>query len=479
MKGLFIFFFLLHISLCAQKQGNIWYFGNSGAGLDFNDGCDPTVLTDGGTFAGFEGCATISDNLSGQLQFYTNSENVWNRNHQVIPNSDLIPSGSSITQVLIVRKPGSTSAYYIITCEVQGSSGEGLRFHGVDMNMNAGLGGMAFKDSSLFAAPVTEKITAVRHSNGVDLWLIAHQYNSTNYLCFLLNSSGIQTTPVISSIGKVHYNSLGFDAIGELKASPDGTRLAAVTMNKPNIELFGFNASTGQISNLITLPENGGYSVSGNSSGIYGLSFSPNSKMLYVSKWIGAAPGIPTQIIQYNVSSNDSATINNTRVNVYSTMVKNLYSLQLAPNKKIYVAQNQASMYLGVIHYPDSSGLSCMYVDNGIYLNGSTSGWGLNNLMEYGNYCESPSIGMNETQKSAKLSIRPNPFSEYTDLHFDQAESNVKVILSDVRGRVLRSLDHISGTQLRIEKQDLVSGFYFLQVYRGKELIAMEKLIIE
>src|SRR6218665_942134 len=107
MKKLLLMSLLLPLCCMAQKQNYIWYFGN-GAGLDFNGGCEPAVLTNG-KIDGFEGCATIADAATGQLLFYTNSDSIWNRNHAVMPDGHLVSNGSTITQVLIMQKPASGS----------------------------------------------------------------------------------------------------------------------------------------------------------------------------------------------------------------------------------------------------------------------------------------------------------------------------------------------------------------------------------
>lgn len=405
----------------SQKQANTWYFGK-GAGLDFNDSCQVNVLTDG-KIDGFEGCASISDRTTGQILFYTNSDTVWNRNHIAMPNGHMVGNGSTITQVMIIEKPGSNSTYYIITSDVQAQIFNGLLVHEIDMNLNAGLGGLTFKDSLLYGPPLTEKITAVRHANGSDIWVLAHEYNSNDFLAFLFTSSGFSTTPVISSIGKVHGDPSTVDAIGEMKASPNGSKIAVVTSHHPDIELFDFNRSTGQITNQILLPENGGYSLSGNPCGLYGLSFSANSKMLYATTWNLPSLGAPGLVIQYDVSSNDSATIDNSRVDVF-TGTKSLFSLKLAPDRKIYVGQ-QASNYLDVINFPDSAGLACGYAINGIYLDGKIGWWGLNNVMEYNYYCD---------EEAPEITV-PNVFSpngdginDYIDFsHLNLAEEIVDV----------------------------------------------------
>lgn len=460
-----------------QKQANIWYFGN-GAGLDFNDKCNVAVLTDGAINA-YEGCVTISSNSTGELLFYTNSDSVWNNNHQAMPNSHLVDNGSTITQVLILQKPGSASIYYIFTSEVQATGGIGLQLHQVDMTLNAGLGGLTFKDSLIYAAPLTEKITAVQHSNGTDYWLLAHAYNSTNFLAFLVSASGVSLVPVISPIGKVHGDPSTFDAIGELKASPDGTKLAAVTMRQPNVELFDFNAANGQVSNLITLPENGAYDLSGNSSGLYGLSFSSNSEMLYVTRMLAPSSGVTGQLFQYNVSSNDSTTINDSRVNIFSSETKSLYSLKLAPDKKIYVGQNFADS-LGVIEDPNSPGTACNYMDNGIYLEGKLSSWGLNNLPEYNVYCVDYAANAQEENAGFQLSVYPNPVNGFCTVELQKTEGETFVCkIMDVQGKVLLVIDEIQHEQFQLDCSQLAPGVYFLQLTSDHQNSASLRFVVE
>lgn len=454
----------------SQKQANVWYFGN-GAGLDFNDGCNPTVLTDG-AINGFEGCASISDKYSGQVLFYTNSAFVWNRNHNVMPNGNLISNGNTISQVTIIQKPGFDSIYYIITAEIQGSSGQGYRFHQVDMSLNGGLGGLTFKDSLLYFSPVTEKIIPVQHYNGTDIWLIGHRYNSNEFLAFLLSSTGISTTPVISAIGKVHFDNSTADAVGELKASPNSSKLAVVTLVNPNIELFDFDNSTGMVSNLITIPENGGFNAQGNASGLYGLSFSPDNSKLYASQWLSPSAGISAKIIQYDISSNDSAMIQQSRVNIFTSTSKNLYCLKLAPDRKIYVGQNQSSPFLGVINDPDSSGLSCNYIDQGIYLNGKTSSWGLNNLMEYASYCEV--VSNNHLLEEHEVKLYPNPISTHINIQIPDDEE-LTIILLDLLGQKI--LEQRFTKSVTIDTEHISAGVYIYQLLNNSVRIENGRIL--
>ncbi|EAY28995.1 hypothetical protein [Microscilla marina] len=174
---IFIFAFILPVfSLQAQKQGNIWYFG-FGAGLDFNN-TPPTALTDGKLITD-EGCATICDN-DGKLLFYTDGIKVWNRFHQEMPNGTGLFGDPSATQSgVIVPYPGNSDLYYIFT--VDNNLGQyGFAYSMVDMTKETGKGDVVVKNIPMFT-PSTEKITAVQHANGTDVWVIAKPWETTNF----------------------------------------------------------------------------------------------------------------------------------------------------------------------------------------------------------------------------------------------------------------------------------------------------------
>src|SRR5688572_15417510 len=104
-------------NLYAQKEGNIWYFGDR-AGVDFNSG-SPKALTNGMLITA-EGCATICD-VNGKLLFYTDGISVWNRKHKKMPNGfDLKGDPSSTQSGIIVPYPNDTTKYYVFTVDFEG-----------------------------------------------------------------------------------------------------------------------------------------------------------------------------------------------------------------------------------------------------------------------------------------------------------------------------------------------------------------------
>lgn len=68
----------------AQRQANNWYYGQK-TGLRFGINCQPIALFDSPMSADY-GSAVMSDGQTGELLFYTDSYQVWDRYHHRMPN---------------------------------------------------------------------------------------------------------------------------------------------------------------------------------------------------------------------------------------------------------------------------------------------------------------------------------------------------------------------------------------------------------
>ncbi len=393
----------------AQHQADKWYFGFVGDGLDFTQqggskpGCEPVVLSDG-AIQGFEGVSSIADWATGELLFYTNSDSIWDRSHTPMPNGRIrpngVPSQNTITQVLIIPLPGSDSLFYIFTNQIEGAhNGFGMRLAAVDMSLNAGMGDVIFKNVVVYADTVSEKVTAVRHANGQDIWVIGHRHRGDEFFALLVTTSGITGSAVISEIGKV-YQWPVLDGTGEMKASPDGSMLAVATYEQPDIELFHFDNATGVISDPITIVAPSGNP--GINSLWYGLSFSPDNSKLYAGRKNNASW---PSIIQVDVSTYDPAMINASKDTI--TTLSNVCSLQLAPNGKIYT--RRSGNHLGAINNPNADGLACDFdpeaIDFGHPPGGFNGVWGLNNYIALENY---PCV------EGTAIAERPEGWSAFT-----------------------------------------------------------------
>lgn len=355
--------------LLAQNEAANWYFGSK-AGLTFNSGY-PVAETNGEIDTS-EGCSTISDKL-GNLLFYSDGITVWNRNHEVMQNGTGLAGDFSSTQsALIVPKPYDDDTYYIFTVDDRAGA-NGLRYSEVDMSLDGGLGAVLPSNKNTpLANPTTEKITAVESADGVNIWVISHLWNSDAFIAFLVTSTGVNTTPVVSNVGSTHTGEIN-NTIGYLKASPDRTKVASVRSYSNNqVELFDFDASTGMLSNqkiIAYFP-----SQSATSIGPYGCEFSPDSKLLYISE-IDPVNDV-SRIHQYNVTLGTAQAIGNSDYIVAETYGVQYAAIQQAIDGKVYIAQQNAEG-LSVISNPNEIGAGCNFSANSVDLGGKSSYYGL------------------------------------------------------------------------------------------------------
>ncbi|MEM8927862.1 MAG: T9SS type B sorting domain-containing protein [Bacteroidota bacterium] len=350
-------FVLFSVGAHAQLEASIWYFGRN-AGLDFRSG-NPVALTDGALDTR-EGCATISDAM-GNLLFYTNGYTVWDRNHNIMPNGNFLGGDDSSTQsAIIVPNPGNPNLFYIFTTPAVFISGDpGLRYSEVDMSLNGGMGDINATKNVLIHAPVPEKITAIEHANGTDIWVVTHHWGNDAFAAYRVTAAGLDTTPVISNTGfDMDYPTVGSEivfAMGAIKISPDGTKLA-IAHNRVGVELFDFDAATGQVSNPVRLRED--------DQEYYGVEFSPNSEVVYISISAGG-------LLQYDLNAAD---IPASEVEISDSPL--IFGLQLGIDGKMYIALDFVP-YLAAVNQPNVVGAGCDFELQAVNLDTGISFFGL------------------------------------------------------------------------------------------------------
>ncbi len=364
---LILFIFLFSDSLFAQKQDNIWYFGDK-AGIDFNTSPPTPIKSELTTL---EGTASICD-PEGHLLFYTNGTTVWDRTHLVMPNgTGLLGAESSTQAALIVPLPRSCNQYYLFATEDHYTNG-GLTYSIVDMCLNGGLGDVIpTKKNILVQDQTAEKITAIPHSNGTDIWIITHLLGSNKFLAYLLTAAGLNNAPVISNVGSF-YPVDGH--IGPVKASHDNKKIASSASFRGICELFDFNATTGLLSNSVDI-----LSLLPPQQFVYGIEFSPNDSLLYLSTFF-----VTNNLFQINLRTKQVVTLNSISGNYVFGM------LQMGPDRKIYMARNGTAL-LDVIHDPNRPGPACQYDEGGqVLLPGTSCLSGLPNFPPYSFFLSAP-----------------------------------------------------------------------------------------
>lgn len=334
----------------SQNEYSNWLFGQS-SWLYFGE--DSLELEPGSAMYAHEGCASISDG-TGTLLFYTNGEEIYDASHSVMVNGDyLLGDMSSVNSSLIVKKPGSNNLYYVFFTSDEGNYG-GFNYSVVDMSLNNGLGEVIHKNIIVYQS-CAEKLTAVIHSNQHDIWILTHELNGKKFRSYLLTDSGLDSVWVSSSVGKnISPWPSNLHAIGCLKSNRQGDKIAMSNYADKSVEIFDFDASTGQVSNEIEIAYV--YNVHFN---IYGLEFSPSGDYLYCS--VG---NYTAGLYQFDISSGDETQIRASIIDLgsypgttYQSIEKG-GALQLAPDGRIYYSVRYA-MKLAVIEEPNKAGGAC------------------------------------------------------------------------------------------------------------------------
>ncbi len=470
MKKLYFLVFIIIIfslNIFSQKQGNIWYFGEH-AGLDFNY-YPPLPITDGmissppmppGNY-NQEGCSTICDS-TGTLLLYTDGNTIWDKNHQIINNGDSLMGHRSSTQAaLILPKPNSNDIFYVFTTDgFQNEFNNGLRYSVVDMCNDNYCTVIQGEKNILLLDTASEKLTAVKHNNNTDYWIVTVKHFTNSYYSFLLTSNGIADT-VISNVGTIHTGGgTGYlSALGQMKASPNGEKIAMVIGQQDSIrlEIFDFCDTTGVLSNPITIPDN---------NGLYGVSFSPDNSKLYITKSL-----INFQLIQYNLSAGSGHPDSIIASKFIIPLTNRARGLQLGPDGKIYTVTGNDN-YLGLIEYPDSAQSACNYINDAIYLNGASCVYSLPNYIDSYNY-HNTILSCSPTHVHREKVNMPNIFPNPTTglLRINNEELIIKnVAVYDIYGKeVLKQEVGIQKYVIDLSNQP--KGIYIVKVITDKQTI--------
>jgi len=351
--------FLCYLNAGGQQYNN-WFFGD-GASIRFNVDSlpDPYAVTTTTPFTTSESSCAISD-TNGDLLFYTDGVCVYSKNHTIMQNGTaLMGNQSSFQGALIIPLPDHDSLFYIFTTDAfENSFQNGYRYSIVNMNRDNGLGEVIVKNVLLFSQS-TERLTAARHSNGIDVWILGNELNSNAFYAWLLTCNGLQTNPVISVTGEIMNQNLM--NVGELKISSDGEQVCQthfpidgdVAGTANFFQLFDFNNTTGQLSNpkKIILPNTNTYTCE----------YSADSRFLYL------AHSFSNKIEQVETKLATPGAIAASRISIPAS--PGIFRMQMGPDGKIYV--NLSTVYLSAINFPNKKGIASNFHLNKIFLNKS------------------------------------------------------------------------------------------------------------
>lgn len=362
---LVVFTILIAAPCMGQKQNNNWCFGYNG-GLSFNTN-PPSQFAS--AFQTEEASTTVSDRNTGELLFYCNNRNVWDKNHNIMTNGFYVGTdklGTCAQGTLAVPFINDPQKYYLFNLSEFASSGI-LTYSVVDMAMNSGRGDVDPSQKAIYIDSLfTEGMVAIPGCS--DVWLVLMKRLSNQFYAYRISDKGLNTTPVIST---VNYRN---KAIGltTFKGSPDGSKIAMAVWDAENdstyVGLADFDLTTGRISNEMTLGERRGREF-------YGIEFSPSGKRLYAE----AHPSYA--IYQFDISLPTEAAIQNSMQKIHQDN-QILGGMQLAPDSNIYITRYNVTS-LDRISNADALYPNCIYTTHAIKLDTGSTKHNLPGLVVY------------------------------------------------------------------------------------------------
>lgn len=468
----------------AQLYDAQWAIGYNESILDFRN--SDTVKVDTlPTLDGFLFTNSCICDENGDLIYYTNGINICNPNH-ILTNSyglsncgytrDDSIDGLNIAQAAIfIPKPGNTRYYYLFhLCNDVPNDPRPRTIYYSLIDKEVGNGGALIEKN----VPILQVqklreggMTACKHANGRDYWIIMGGSNNNEFYKFLLTPDGIQG-PFIQNIGPVFPTP--YD-VAYSRFSLDGSKfLTGIYVGAP-ILVMDFDRCSGEFRNPTTIFNTATNNPNDSTiSGIGSADFSPSGRFVYATN---------SQILnQYDLlSSNVSVPIQ-----LYQSDTDDEYEMRLmqaALNGKIYISTfNGGLKAYHVINYPDLKGDSANFVYGG-QPTFSIATINVPNLINYklgpliGSGCDTITGVKEPSASNQMLRILPNPANKF--LYVEMAmQGNYEFELVDINGQLI---DKRETPQVDyFDTEHLAAGNYFLRVLNkatGNE-VGTKKVIV-
>ncbi|MBK7886296.1 MAG: T9SS type A sorting domain-containing protein [Bacteroidetes bacterium] len=487
----------------AQKyKGDIWCFGDS-VGIDWSSPTSPTFFMTANK--GRSGTATLSDSTNA-LKFYAaynKSINqiryvFYNKYHKMMSNGDTIFGDDGYHSIITIPNSQNDSLLYVFTIGIVGIVPYGLHYSIINYKANNDSGIVIQKNIQLRYEPAFDGLTAVRHGNGRDWWLIFKKWDnvsftpSNSFYIYKIDQSGIVLDSV-QNIGPFHTTGGGaalFNSTGNLFYFIDW---------RGAIFKYDFDRCNGLFSNpLIIEPER----LQGPYPYYFSCALSSDETKLYVTSYAHANPGSLDTLYQYDLTA---ANIGSTRTPVYTLPNSSIGMgmLKLAPDNKIYLAgmdenfwypypdtaYTQYNTHLSVINQPDSLGLACDFQPFSFYLGGARTYFGLPNNPDYelgawvGSPCDTLSVGVDDFQPPQQVFFQAWYNSEWNMIHVNASKLKGRtgsLRLFDIEGRLVyeKKMEVIAGGYVtgEIPMNAVANGVYFVNLITDSESVSSKTI---
>lgn len=346
----------LSFTFSAQAQNYSeynWLFGNSTSTITFNKS-DGRAQLDTIQFVpyGTGGGAVISDPVTGNLLFYTDGENMYDANHDLVPNGAGLGGNATINRAAsVMPMPYTDGEYYVFTNP--GGSGPEILYTVVDKNLVGNAAGGEPPLGDVDPARKNLGTGLLNPSEGMiviqqdidNYWVITNDRTSFDYQVLAISNGvlgAIQTTDLNDvSAPDFEAASFAYDPINSILA------VAPKDANR-NVTLYNLDLATGALTLNTAILNTGNTDFA--TEAVYDLEWSSNGENLYISRHGGA--GTLADLYQYNL-----ADPLNTVNSILFQPVFRSYGVQRGPDENIYHLYQQTStdpIEIGVILEADS-----------------------------------------------------------------------------------------------------------------------------
>jgi hypothetical protein len=388
------------------------------------------------------GIAVMTD-ANDSIFAYTNGWHLADASHQPMLNGGgLNPSTvvdtswglHSTNSQVFLPWPGHDGSYMLVHMSPDTMSGSGyihsarLYYTIVDDDLNGSLSGVVSKNNVILEEPLlTGGLSAVRHANGRDWWIITHGIAGNEFISFILTPYGFDG-PFYQMIGTVQIG-----GVPRASFSLNGDRFA-YTGSQAGLDLFDFDRCTGILSNwqhadITDDAFTRSVQVSSDGSLIYVSSVDT----MYQYPVSGGVLGVPAVVAIYDGFYDQHPALR--------TLFANMC---LAPDGKIYISTGNGTRYMHVIHEPDQPGLACDLAQHEHY----RQTWTANSIPYRPNYLLGPvdgtvcdslgiTVGVSEARLQDRVRVQPNPSNGAFGINYPaQVQPGLLEVL-DATGRIV------------------------------------------
>lgn len=310
-------------------SGHNWYFGNTTRGIQFSRSTNLPLLINNKAPLGTGGSAVASDQINGNILFYTNGVTVFDAGHAAMPNgSGLLGDASRNQPAAIAKIPGLENQFYIFHRDAAGA----VSVTTVDMTQVGNAvppsppsGNVTTKNVALTGITGrSEAMLTIPHADGEQAWLITHVAGSPNYTVSLIEPGGTFTHTTFSGLGLIESAaSFSYHQLtGRIAVAPkEVTR---------DVEILDFDNATGTLSfNQRVLAS--GVATMASGEALFDTEWSNSGHYLYISRHGDA--GIQADVIQFDTRV---PSISLASALPQPNTIFRSYGIQLAPDSVMY-----------------------------------------------------------------------------------------------------------------------------------------------